>query len=132
MGLVGIGLVFSVLFNLGATEIPRCESVNITTLCSLNNDEGIEGPPKPWPAKINLSITLGGVISVDERKNFIKVLIFFYQSWEDSRITVNSNLSFHSTHSGDLEDIWYNEPFFYPTIRIERFKRVLSEKASYL
>ena len=132
MELQRIGLLFSVLFHIGATEIPLCESVNKTTLCSLNDAEGTEGPPKPWSVKITLKVTLGGLIEVDERKNSLKVLLEFNQNWIDPRITVNSKIGNHPLHLDRLNDIWYNEPFFFPTVKIEKVNRIVTEKSSYL
>ena len=132
MGLVAFGVVFSVLFNFGATEIPPCAAVNITTICSLNNKDGLEGPPKPWPVKITLKVTLGGLIEVDVRKNSLKVLLEFNQNWIDPRITVNSKIGNHPLHLDRLNDIWYSEPFFFPTVKIENVNRIVTEKSSYL
>ena len=132
MGLVAFGVVFSVLFNFGATEIPPCTAVNITTICSLNNKDGLEGPPKPWPVNIILRVLLGSLIEVDEQRNSLKVLILLGQSWNDTRITVNSNSGLHTLHLDVLNHIWYNEPFFYPTVKIERSNRIVAEKSSHL
>ena len=130
MKLLVVTTVFSVFFQFGKSEIPQCPPTNITNLCAL--EKNIDEPPKPWPVKIDVVIVFGDLIHVDEKMNSVKVLLQIMQFWNDTRITARSNKTFHQLNFETLNDIWYNEPFFYNTIKVEKFQRIISDRSAYV
>ena len=125
-----VGLVFLVQLLFGKCDIPKCSGGDITTLCAL--EEALDEPPKPWPVKIDLVITFGDLIHVNEEKNFIKVLFNIGQYWNDTRITAGSDKTFYQLKSNVLDEVWYDEPFFFNTVKVEKFQRIISDTSSYL
>ena len=121
VGMLLISILSSLVTLTIANKLVLCNDAESEELCRTSEDYENAYPPKPSPAVIHLSITIGGIRRVDENGQSITTLLEITQEWTNYNVTIKDpKSSWYELSILEIAKVWIPNIYFDKVLKIKK------------